>query len=83
MTLAKACETIQTQYRESVVASEASRQLALMKPANPAGKMLQLPPQTLNPNAAVAPNIKTEAPPQAVPGGPPGAAPKPPEPKKP
>ena len=80
----KACETIQTQYRDSVVANEASRQLALMKPANPAGKMLQLPPQTLNPNSAAAPNIKTEAPPQAVPGGPPGAAPKPPtEPKKP
>jgi TolA-binding protein len=74
----KVCESILTQYRESSVATEAQRQLNMMKAKEP-GKMLQLNPQNLTPGAA--PRMKLTVPPQPAPAGPP-AAPKPAEPKK-
>jgi predicted negative regulator of RcsB-dependent stress response len=75
----KVCESILTQYRESSVATEAQRQLNMMKAKEP-GKMLQLNPQNLTPNTA--PRMKVSVPPQPVPAGPPGAAPKAAEPPK-
>ncbi|HEX7517862.1 MAG TPA: tetratricopeptide repeat protein [Chthoniobacterales bacterium] len=73
----RVCETILTKYRDSLVASEATRQLRLLKsgdePANPAA-----PPVT----ATVAPAasipsllLRPPAPPTAAPAAPPAAVP--------
>jgi predicted negative regulator of RcsB-dependent stress response len=71
----RVCEAVLTQYRESLLASEATRQLGLLKGSEP-GKTMQLPPTTLKPAASVVPSsIKPSAPPAAVPAGPPAAVP--------
>ena len=78
----RVCEAVLTQYRESLVASEATRQLGLLKGSEPA-KTLQLTPKNLTPAAKVVPSsIKPAAPPAAVPAGPPAAVPPVSEPKK-
>jgi TolA-binding protein len=77
----KVCESVLTQYRESSVATEAQRQLNLMK-AKEQGKTLQLNPQNLNLGGGQNPRMKITVPPQPVPGGPPAAPPKAAEPKK-
>jgi len=77
----RVCESVLTQYRESLVASEATRQLGLLKGGEP-GKTLQLPTTTLKPPGNAGPNTKPIVLPQAVPAGPPAAAPPASEPKK-
>lgn len=78
----RVCETVLTQYRESLLASEATRQLGLLKGGEQA-KTLQLTPKSLTPDGKLVPSsIKPAAPPAAVPAGPPAAVPPVSEPKK-
>jgi predicted negative regulator of RcsB-dependent stress response len=71
----RVCEAVLTQYRDSLLASEATRQLGLLKGNEPA-KTLQLSPKNLTPDGKVAPSsLKPAAPPAAVPAGPPAAVP--------
>ncbi len=74
----RVCETIMTQYRESLVANEAQRQLRLLKgnEPEPLAQPAQLSPSisgTPMPAASAAPPAAT--PPAAVPGAPPAAVP--------
>jgi len=77
----RVCEAVLTQYRDSLVAGEATRQLGLIRGNDP-GKTLQLTPQNLTPITGPPPGMKLSAPPAAVPAGPPGAVPPVSEPKK-
>jgi predicted negative regulator of RcsB-dependent stress response len=78
----RVCEAVLTQYRESLLAGEAQRQLALLK-GGEQPKTLQLTPKSLTPTTNAGPSsIKPAAPPAAVPAGPPPAVPPPSEPKK-
>ena len=76
----RVCEAVLTQYRESLLASEAQRQLNMLKGNEPGpGKTLQLAPQNLTPNTGPK---KVVVPPQPVPAGPPAAPAAPPIPPK-
>lgn len=71
----RVCESILTQYRESLVASEATRQLRLLK-GNEPEKPPQLTPATgATPMPATSAAGPSSAPPAAAPAGPPAAVP--------
>jgi predicted negative regulator of RcsB-dependent stress response len=66
------CETILTKYRDSLVASEATRQLRLLKPATPpevVADKIPTPAPSVNVPSLLArpPELPTAAPPSAVP----------------
>ena len=67
----RVCETILTKYRDSLVASEATRQLRLLKSGDEPAKPGALPVATPAPATSAAPS----GPPAAVPAAPPAAVP--------
>lgn len=76
------CETILTQYRDSFVAGEASRQLRMLKPTKPAASGLP-PAQSATSAPTALPQAQAPgsgAPPVSTPSSAPGANPPPPKP---
>lgn len=74
----RVCETIMTQYRESLVANEATRQLRLLKgnePEPPAQPTQVTPSTSGTPMPAASATAPAAAPPAAVPAAPPAAVP--------
>jgi predicted negative regulator of RcsB-dependent stress response len=74
----RVCEAIMTQYRESLVANEATRQLRLLKgnePAPPAQPAQLRPASGGTPMPAASAAAPPAAPPTAAPAAPPAAAP--------
>lgn len=68
----RVCETIMTQYRESLVANEATRQLRLLKGNEPEPPATQKPATSGTPMPVAS---AAAAPPAAVPAAPPAAVP--------
>jgi TolA-binding protein len=69
------CETILTKYRESLIASEATRQLRFLKAGEPSKPVADTTSAATPAPAGSAPATATPAPPAAVPAAPPAAAP--------
>jgi uncharacterized membrane protein len=75
----RVCETILTKYRDSLVASEATRQLRLLKGGDEPAKPVTLPATATvaTPASSAPPAAAPAVPPAAVPAAPPAAVPAP------
>lgn len=71
----RVCETILTKYRDSLVASEATRQLRLLKGGDEPAKPVVLPVTGTVATPAPATSVAPSGPPAAVPAAPPAAGP--------
>lgn len=71
----RVCEKIMTQYRESLVANEATRQLRLLKGSEPAQPAPLSPATAGTPMPAASIPAPSVAPPTAAPAAPPAAVP--------